>query len=184
MIYALWVLLSIFSFFAIWWLIGHKIWVRKPFINKTSLPDQQLWEWWKAAQQEIATGQGAWRPNDGPNVYKQFPGALRVGPRAIAVTEVPDTPWADLNAYGVEIAKRLGRTTNPSGVIPVGMGNSEGFCYSYTSVQPIRLWPFRYWLTMIVPSVCVAKSNQQLGTTGYEFQNCILALMGKNLTGR
>ncbi len=138
-----------------------------------SFSDPRLQSLWEQAQQSIATQQfdlnaalimegrnanHAWRTPDER--------ALKVSPKGITITAIPDIPLAQLRVEVPKIADTC--KADPCGIIKAPEGASASYCRSWEQGE----------------SIYVAASLQYAAVLEWEFENYILWRLGYNVGGR
>ena len=147
------------------------------FDNRTNggATDAQLQALWRQAQQQLATQNIALNPvtvlTQGEALETVSPDSRANGvqPQCIAVVAVPDLTVAQLQAENPGVA--LQHNTDPTGVIHCPEGAQAKYCCAFTASNNAGIY--------------VATSQVlNVGATGWEFENIILARLGYNTAGR
>ena len=133
--------------------------------NYTSLTDTQLATAWAQAQQALATGN--WSASAEGGKGTPLPAALTVMPENVAVVSVPDWSIADLMKYDSNW-KMTDKA--PSGTFGLLQGVNYESCHACT-------------LPWARPRVYAAASEIP-AVLSYEFENIILNVLGKDISGR
>lgn len=140
----------------------------KQFINYTSVSDDVLMEYWKKAQQELATKPFPMNTVGG-EPHPPDPKALTHMPHHVTVVSVPDEPVSEL----VKFDKNWAGHKVPTGAFFI---TASGFL-EYTTVSGVTCpwWrrPRVYGAASEIPTVLV-----------WEFQNVILSELGYSVESR
>jgi len=88
---------SCLCFFSFWFVVKRRLWIKKPFINKSGLSEEQLMQYWKEAQKELSDGI---LTDEEKTHFKLSHSALSrarsITPRAVLVQTVPDILFSEL----------------------------------------------------------------------------------------